>query len=148
MAHAATVLVIDDDPEYRFALCAMLTHHKLSVRQAADGWKALHALRSDPVPDLICVDLMLPGISGFEICEIIRRDERLRDVPILVISARGHPQDVALATVAGANAYLPKTLRLRELAAHAVSLARGNAAQPAGEASARSGGSPVEKAAS
>lgn len=126
MADSATVLVIDDDPEYRFALCAMLSHHKLSVREAADGWKALHALRDGPVPDLICVDLMLPGISGFEVCETIRRDERLRDVPILVISARGHPQDVALATVAGATAYLPKTLRLRELAAHAVSLAQGN----------------------
>ncbi|HET7786764.1 MAG TPA: response regulator [Myxococcales bacterium] len=125
MAEPANVLVIDDDPEYRFALCAMLSHHKLSVRQAGDGWKAMHALRSDPAPDLICVDLMLPGISGFEICEIIRRDERLRDVPILVISARAHPQDVALAKMAGATAYLPKTLRLSELAEHAVAVVRG-----------------------
>jgi two-component system, OmpR family, phosphate regulon response regulator PhoB len=125
MAEPGTVLVIDDDPEYRFALCAMLSHHKLSVRQAGDGWKAMHALRSEPAPDLICIDLMLPGISGFEICEIIRRDERLRHVPILVISARSHPQDVAMATVAGATAYLPKTLRLRELAARAVAIVRG-----------------------
>jgi DNA-binding response OmpR family regulator len=125
MAEGGTVLVIDDDPEYRFALCAMLSHYKLSVRQAGDGWKAMHALRTDPTPDLICVDLMLPGISGFEICEIIRGDERLRHVPILVISARAHPQDVALATVAGATAYLPKTLRLRELAERAVAIVRG-----------------------
>lgn len=131
MSRSATVLVIDDDPEYRFALCAMLTHHKLSVRQAADGWKALQTLRSDPVPDLVCVDLMLPGISGFEVCELIRRDQRLRDVPILVISARGAPQDVALATVAGATAYLPKTLRLRDLALHAVALVEGSPPHPA-----------------
>ena len=130
MTDSASVLVIEDDPEYRFALCAMLTHHKLSVREAADGWKALQALRSDPVPALVCVDLMLPGISGFEICEIIRRDERLREVPILVISARAAPQDVALATVAGATAFLPKTLRLRQLAAHAVSLAQRRPPQP------------------
>jgi CheY-like chemotaxis protein len=107
-------LVVDDDPDYARALARMFPHLGLRARMALEGPAALEALREER-PALVCLDLMLPGMSGFELCEHIRRDGRLRGLPILVVTARTHPQDLALALEVGATQYLTKPVRLARL---------------------------------
>jgi two-component system chemotaxis response regulator CheY len=82
----------------------------LQVDEAGTG-KAAMALLEGERPALICVDMMLPELSGYEICERIRANPRTANVPILVCSARSMPPDVALAEEVGANAYLVKPIR-------------------------------------
>jgi len=82
----------------------------MDVAEAAEGRAAiLHvAVRR---PDLVCLDLMLPELSGYEVCEFMRTEERLRGVPILMMSARSLPQDRALAEQVGASSYLVKPFK-------------------------------------
>jgi two-component system chemotaxis response regulator CheY len=107
---AQSVLVVDDDPDIRRLLRTYLMKMNFDVSEAGSGkaaWAQLELLQ----PRLVCLDLMLPESSGFEICERIRATPRLRGLPVLVISARSMPHDRALAEEAGASAYLMKPLR-------------------------------------
>ncbi len=99
------------------------------VVEASDGKAALVALESTS-PDLICLDLMLPEVSGYEICEKIRATPRLSRIPVLVISGRSTPTDRAYALEAGANAYLLKPYHARELEAQVSALLGAGAAEP------------------
>ena len=83
---------------------------QIAVTEAATGKAALSRL-AESVPDLICLDLMLPESSGYAICEHVRKTASLREVPVLVISARQMPADRAAAEEVGANAYLIKPIR-------------------------------------
>jgi two-component system chemotaxis response regulator CheY len=110
-------LLVEDDPQLRRQVRACLEELGLQVSEAGTGRLAIEALQQTP-PDLVVLDLMLPEVSGLEICELIRRapSPTLRAVPVLITSARALPQDRAEAEVAGANAYLVKPFDERELA--------------------------------
>lgn len=110
------VLVVEDDPEIRKLLRKYLEKLGLEVTEAATG-KAALALLEQSVPALVCLDLMLPESSGYAICEHIRKTPRLKEVPVLVISARSMPPDRALAEEMGATAYLVKPIRWASLSA-------------------------------
>jgi DNA-binding response OmpR family regulator len=110
------VLVVDDDPTLRKLIRAHLTRLELDSVEAAEGHAGLACLAAEPV-DLVCLDLMLPTKSGFAICEAIRKSSRA-SVPVLILSARGTPEDRAQAEEAGANAYLVKPFRRVEFDAH------------------------------
>src|SRR5258706_14120022 len=119
MAQKPLVLVVEDDPEIRKLLRKYLDKLGFEVAEAGTG-KAALGLLDDPAgakPALVCLDLMLPESSGYAICEHIRRTPRLREVPVLVISARSMPPDRALAEEVGANAYLIKPIRWASFAA-------------------------------
>jgi CheY-like chemotaxis protein len=105
-----TALVIDDDPDIRRLVRAYLEKLGMTVQEAATGKAAIELLQAG-APSLVCLDLMLPEISGYEICERIRSSGGTRDLPVLVISARSTPSDRALAEELGASAYLVKPLR-------------------------------------
>jgi CheY-like chemotaxis protein len=111
---AREALVVDDDPDARRLVSTCLRRMGLSVREAATAADAT-ALLQRSTPDLICLDLCLPDGSGFTICEDLRRTPRLRDVPVLVISALGQPADRAQAHAAGADDYLTKPFRTSAL---------------------------------
>jgi DNA-binding response OmpR family regulator len=102
-----TVVLVEDHPAQREAIRRCLLENKFQVEQASDYHSAVKVL-AVYLPDLVCLDLTLPRESGFELCEHIRGDARLRFVPVLVISDRSSPEDMAHAEVVGANAFLKK----------------------------------------
>jgi two-component system chemotaxis response regulator CheY len=115
MQHGAEALVVEDDPDARRLLAACLGRLGLRVHEAATASSAIAALEC-LTPDVLCVDLRLPDGSGFTICEHVRRTPRLRDVPVLVISALSQPIDRDQAQAAGADGYLTKPIRASALA--------------------------------
>jgi two-component system, OmpR family, response regulator len=105
-----TALVVEDDPDLRGLVRKHLEAMGMAVTEVAEGRAAiLHVAVHRP--DLVCLDLMLPELSGYEVCRFMRAEARLREVPILIMSARGLPQDRAYAEQVGASTYLVKPFR-------------------------------------
>jgi CheY-like chemotaxis protein len=110
-ADAATILVCDDDPSLRELVRAVLGSGYRFI-EAADGTEALAAAR-ELDPDLIVLDVMLPGLSGIEVLEEIRSDEKLKDMLVVVITAWSHAE--VEAQVAGADRFVSKPFDPDEL---------------------------------
>jgi DNA-binding response OmpR family regulator len=108
-----SVLVVDDEPTLRDALAEALTQDGLRVITAADGREALERFRADP-PDLVLLDIMLPQISGIEVCRILRRES---SVPIVMLTAKDGEIDKVVGLELGADDYVTKPFSLRELMA-------------------------------
>ncbi len=106
-------LVVEDHPDARALVRTYLLAMGLDVVDVAEGRSAIRMLKVDR-PDLVCLDLMLPELSGFEVCEFMRSSPELRDIPILVMSARAKPMDRAFAEEVGATAYLVKPFKRGE----------------------------------
>ncbi|MFN8621108.1 MAG: response regulator transcription factor [Chloroflexota bacterium] len=108
-----TVLLVDDEPLIRETVAEALEADGLRVITAADGREALLRFRADP-PDLVLLDLMLPQLSGMEVCRILRRES---SVPILMLTARDSELDKVVGLELGADDYVTKPFSLRELQA-------------------------------
>ena len=102
-----TVLIVEDHPQVRASLRKCFTENKFEAEAVADYHAAVKALATS-TPTLVCLDITLPRESGFELCEYIRNNKQLHFVPILVISDRVSPEDMAHAEEVGANAFLKK----------------------------------------
>ncbi|MFJ9908921.1 response regulator [Streptomyces sp. NPDC101152] len=100
----AAILLIEDDPLVRRGLQLALPRHGHDIRTADTGEDGLHAFRSS-TPDLVVLDLMLPGIDGFEVC---RRIRAAGETPVIIITARGDDFDVVGGLEAGADDYVVK----------------------------------------
>jgi DNA-binding response OmpR family regulator len=107
------VLVADDEPETVRYVSANLRSRGYEALAADDGRMALKLFAESPV-DLIILDIMLPGLDGFQVCQAIRRESR---VPILVVSARGQQRDIVRALDLGADDYMTKPFGVEELMA-------------------------------
>lgn len=118
--HRPRVLVVEDEPPLR-ELITVTLGAQFECDEAVDGESALEMLKGD-VPDLVLVDVMLPGKSGLDVLAEMREDPRLKSVPVIVLSAWQAPQDVERAIAAGADRFLPKPFRVDELAATAQEL--------------------------
>jgi two-component system chemotaxis response regulator CheY len=101
------VLLVEDDAAIRVLLKKALQRLGLKVFEASNGRGAINFLTNNK-PDLVCLDLVLPELSGFEILTFIRRNRSFDALPVLVISARPLPEDQAQAREQGASAYLTK----------------------------------------
>jgi two-component system chemotaxis response regulator CheY len=110
-----TVLVVEDSPMFRRMLSDMLQSLGYTRVLEAFSGNAAKELLAEQTPDLVCLDLTLPDISGFEVCEHIRATPGLQDVPVLMISARTQTMDRAQAEEAGASGYLIKPFTPDEL---------------------------------
>jgi DNA-binding response OmpR family regulator len=117
---ARTVLVVEDEPTVRETLAEALTEEGLNVSTAEDGPEGLERFRADK-PDLVLLDLMLPRMSGIEVCRIIRAES---SVPILMLTARDSELDKVLGLELGADDYVTKPFSLRELQARIRALLR------------------------
>ncbi|MGI8858043.1 MAG: response regulator [Thermomicrobiales bacterium] len=107
------LLVVDDEPQILRALRAALKGHGYDVQTAADGEEALDLLALHP-PDIVILDLVMPGKSGFDVVREVRTWSR---VPIIVLSARGEDRDKVTALDLGADDYLTKPFSMNELLA-------------------------------
>ena len=110
------VLIADDEPNILISLEFLMKREGYRVSVARDGQQALDAIRRDP-PHLVLLDVMMPGRSGFDVCQAVRADESLASVKILMLTAKGRDTDVAKAAALGADAYMTKPFSTRELAA-------------------------------
>jgi two-component system KDP operon response regulator KdpE len=104
---------VDDDPQVRRTFRAILASQGCSIIEARDGNEALEEIRADS-PDLVLLDINMPGIDGFETC---RRIRQFSDVPIIVITVRGDENDKVVALDAGADDYIVKPFGTQELLA-------------------------------
>jgi chemosensory pili system protein ChpA (sensor histidine kinase/response regulator) len=119
-----TVLVVEDHPPEREAVVRILTAHDFRVETASDYQGAVRFM-TERVPSLVCLDLTLPRESGYELCEHMQREARLRGVPILVMSDRASPEDMAHAEQVGANAFLKKPFTREKLVKYVTTLLDG-----------------------
>ncbi len=115
IAGSAEAVVVEDDPDARNLVCACLRRLGFRVHEAGSAGEAA-ALLARTTPDLVCLDVRLPDSSGLRVCEQIRASARLREVPILFITALAKPADRLRAEVAGADRYLTKPFRADALA--------------------------------
>jgi DNA-binding response OmpR family regulator len=109
------VLIADDEANIVVSLEFLMKREGHRVSIARDGDAALEAIRRER-PDLVLLDVMMPGKSGFEICQAVRADESLATVKILMLSAKGRDTDVAKGSALGADAYMTKPFSTRDLA--------------------------------
>ena len=114
------ILTVEDDERIRTAVSLALEEEGWEVEEAANGEDALVAFAQNP-SDVVLIDIMLPGIDGFEVC---RRIRRLGDVPIVMVTARSDSHDVVAGLEAGADDYLRKPFDPKELSARVRALLR------------------------
>jgi signal transduction histidine kinase/DNA-binding response OmpR family regulator len=108
-----TVLVVDDEEEVRRYLTEVLAP-RYAVEAAADGEEGLELAR-ETRPDLVISDVVMPGRDGYELCRALRADERLRALPIILLTVQGEQEDRMEGLREGADAYLTKPFRPEEL---------------------------------
>jgi len=117
------ILVIDDEEDIRELLKFNLENEGYSVSSVATGEEALDSVRK-LFPDLIILDLMLPGIDGLEVCKKIKSDEQLQHIPVLMLTAKSEETDEVIGLELGADDYLTKPFSPRILLARLKSLIR------------------------
>ncbi len=109
------ILIADDEPNIVISLEYLMRREGYEVEVARDGDEALSMIQRDR-PDLVLLDAMMPGKSGFEVCQAVRDDDRLAGTQILMLTAKGRETDVAKGKALGADAYIIKPFSTRELA--------------------------------
>jgi DNA-binding response OmpR family regulator len=105
-----TILVVEDDPDVLALARRWLEREGYAVSHAADGAAALAALKNDPLPELVLLDVMLPKVDGFEALKRIRADARTRGLPVIMVTSFTRDKDVARGRELGANDYIVKPL--------------------------------------
>ena len=111
---AQKILIIEDEIDIRELLTYNLELEGFEVVGAANGEEAYRALRSEPI-QLVVLDLMLPDISGLEICRYIRRDSALSRIPVIMLTAKGEEVDRIVGFELGADDYVTKPFNIREM---------------------------------
>ncbi len=120
------ILIVDDEQNILISLEYLMRREGYEVRVAKDGEEGLRSLREQP-PDLVLLDVMMPKLNGFEVCQAVRADPTLAGVRILMLSAKGREAEIAKGLSIGADAYIPKPFSTRELVAKVKSMLEGQA---------------------
>lgn len=108
------VLIADDEPNIVVSLEFMMKREGYEVLVARDGAQALETIRRER-PRLVLLDGMMPGMSGFDVCEAVRSDAALNTTQIVMLTAKGRETDMARGVGAGADAYVTKPFSTRDL---------------------------------
>ena len=125
MGEASTILIVDDDPVAREALEALLSSRGYQMVSAANGFEGL-ARAAEYTPDAILLDVMMPGMNGFEVCKRLRADARLAEVPIIMLTALDDRDARLLGLHAGADDFISKPFDSLELAVRLQTITRLN----------------------
>ncbi|WP_163507585.1 response regulator transcription factor [Fodinicola acaciae] len=126
MVSAPRILVVDDDPTVRDVMRRYLSRAGYEVTVRADGEAAMAEISAKP-PDLVVLDLMLPGLSGLEVCEELRRHS---SIPVIMLTALGEEEDRVAGLETGADDYVTKPFSPRELVLRVGSVLRRSAGPP------------------
>ncbi|WCL49838.1 SpoIIE family protein phosphatase [Leptospira sp. GIMC2001] len=110
-----TILIVDDEPINRQVLFNHLRLENYVIKEASGGKEALDLIQTDGPPDMIILDVMMPVMSGYEVCSAIRKSYSIQQLPILILTAKTQIQDIVTGLEAGANDYLSKPFDKREL---------------------------------
>ena len=113
---APNILVVDDTPANLQLLSGMLKERRYRIRAAISGDLALQAARNEP-PDLILLDIKMPGMDGYEVCRHLKNDEKLRDIPVIFLSSLDEMKDKVKAFNVGGVDYITKPYRFEEVQA-------------------------------
>jgi phosphate regulon transcriptional regulator PhoB len=117
------ILVVEDEPDIRKLVQYNLAQERFKVLEAEDGEQALKILQRDK-PHLVILDLMLPGLSGLELCKILRERPETSQLPILMLTAKAGEADKVVGLEMGADDYLAKPFSPREMVARVRAILR------------------------
>ena len=112
----ASILIVDDEPNNLKVLHNLLSGNGYDVRAARDGHAALDAARTT-YPDLILLDIKMPGMTGYEVCEVLKQDSALAEIPVIFISALNNVGDIVKAFEVGGVDYVTKPFQFEEVLA-------------------------------
>ena len=110
------ILIVDDEPSIVVPIQFLMEQQGYSVIIAENGHDALDVIYKY-IPDLVLLDIMLPGIDGYEVCEIVRLNPKLRGIKIIFLTAKGREVEIAKGLALGADAYIVKPFSNTELVA-------------------------------
>jgi len=123
MADTKKIMVVDDEEDIRELIAYNLKKDGFTVSIASDGEEALKQIRAGHF-DLLVLDLMLPGIQGMELCRTVRNNPKTKDLPIIMLTAKGEEVDRILGLEIGADDYITKPFSPRELVARVKAVLR------------------------
>jgi len=112
------LLVVDDERDFIDVISERLGAKGFDILRAFDGKEGIERAHADK-PDLIILDIAMPGMNGYDVCRKLKLDENLKDTPIIMLTAKFQPSDIKFGMGMGADAYLTKPLEL-ELLLHTV----------------------------
>jgi len=133
MPSAQKILVVEDEPDIRKLVHYNLTQERFNVLEVEDGEQALKLLQRER-PSLVILDLMLPGLSGMELCKLLKQRSDTAKLPILMLTAKAGEADRIVGLEMGADDYLAKPFSPREMVARVRAILRRSEAKPAAEA--------------
>ena len=131
-SRSQTILVVEDEPDIRKLINYNLAQERFKVLEAEDGEQALKLLQREK-PNLVILDLMLPGLSGLELCKILRDQTDTTHVPILMLTAKAGEADKVVGLEMGADDYLAKPFSPREMVARVRAILRRSESSTAAE---------------
>ena len=114
---APVVLVVDDDATIRRLLQITLETEGFTVSTAGDGVEGLRMAQEAPRPDLVLLDIMMPGMDGLQVCHTLKNDPATQDMPVVLLSAKAQSHDIELGMRVGADDYITKPPDLLDLVA-------------------------------
>ena len=109
-----TVLIVDDEPNIVLSLKFLVSQQGYEVRTAGNGEEALQSLR-EKVPDLVLLDIMMPKPDGYEVCQIIRSTPEWKEIPVIMLTAKGRDVERQKGLAMGADDYITKPFATNEL---------------------------------
>ncbi|MDH5559500.1 MAG: response regulator [Deltaproteobacteria bacterium] len=104
------VLIVDDEKKIRDLVAFRLEFKGYQVQNASNGTEAIQSVEKDP-PELIVLDIMMPDITGYEVCKRLKSDEKTKKIKIILLTAKGRKQDEEEGFSVGADAYMTKPFR-------------------------------------
>ncbi|MBN2068548.1 MAG: response regulator transcription factor [Opitutales bacterium] len=117
------ILVVEDDEDISRLICFHLEREGYDVRSVGSGEKALDSIYQSP-PEMILLDLMLPALGGLQLCKILKNNPKTETIPIVMVTAKGEENDVVKGLELGADDYMVKPFRPRELVARIQAIRR------------------------
>jgi phosphate regulon transcriptional regulator PhoB len=138
------ILVVDDEPDIVELVSYNLKKEGFEVSSASDGEEALTKIRKEKF-DFLILDLMLPGIRGMDLCRIIRSEPKTKNLPVIMLTAKGEEVDRILGLETGADDYMTKPFSPRELVARVRAVMRRTAERPSDEKIVRAGDLVINK---